>query len=916
MTTLDCPTKQGWGALMEAPRSQVRGYGHEQLPSLRERALAPRPRATLESILATTSSTLELGLTSTLNELEQQLFKLAEQARSNDAQNRCFESLREVRRGRADVVPRFMLRLEAALATVNEEHVSPEFMRMSRSGKAELALIDPTELEQALALQEVAGKAEIRNSGALFMLGQRFGVLGGTPAFDADTLPVGPHKLCECLAEASRCLDIQFEHRQLLFRVFDRQCMPILNALYDQLNELCVRERILPNLQVTSMFKRVGGAQVPEVAAAKDAAARHSPKEALSETSAEFGLSDTTPGSALRGHALGPAHGQAPAVHAPQHASPGMHTRGAPAGAAHGHAPHAASSAGARSAADGAAARAAADGVHPHAPPAAEMPRAGIPAGPAGAFANPMVGWPGTPHGYQSERRAPPGPVERYDRPDKLELELFDTLRDLLSGRRHATGATEPPAGPNTHQTRQEDLQSVLASLQTKPAPPIMMGGKLVQRSVSHLRQDVLNQLRQLTPDGKQPRLAETDSDTMELVGMLFEHLSRDQKPSLAVQELLTRMQVPLLRVALRDRTFFTRRAHPARQLLNMVAEAGVFWLDEEAEDKALLEKMRLVVDRVSHEYADDLGIFDELAGDFSKHLGTMARKSELAERRHVDAARGREKLDVARSMAAQAMSEKLRERKAPALVKTLLEQAWTDVLALTLLRQGESSDVYRRRLQVAERLIEATTSAPGRTPPSASEANALQNEIEVGLSQVGYHVDDVRSVIGRFFAGAGTPAAVSPAAAEEAASATELAMKLKARARLGEDSAEPSPGRRELRPKIHPPLDAEEMRLLERLKTVPFGTWFEFEANQQGDKVRRKLSWFSPMTGRCLFVNQRGARADEKTLDQLAREITKGRASVVEASQESFIDKAWNAIVSTLKQFSSFGATPEPRPA
>ena len=66
---------------MEAPRTVGRGFGHEVLPSLRDRALAPRPRAALEAILATTSSTLELGLTSTLNELEQQLFKLAEQAR-------------------------------------------------------------------------------------------------------------------------------------------------------------------------------------------------------------------------------------------------------------------------------------------------------------------------------------------------------------------------------------------------------------------------------------------------------------------------------------------------------------------------------------------------------------------------------------------------------------------------------------------------------------------------------------------------------------------------------------------------------------------------------------------------------------------------------------------------------------------
>lgn len=831
---------------MDAPRSVNRGYGQESLPSLKDRALAPRPRAVLEAILSTTSSTLELGVTATLNELEQQLFKLAEQAHSNESQNRCFEALREVRRARADVVPRFMLRVEAALATIGDEAVAPGFMRLSRGDRAELALVDPVELEQALALQEVAGKAEIRNTAALFLLGQRFGVLGGMPAFDAEKLPLGPHRLCECLAEATRCLDLQPEHRLLLFRVFDRQCMPVLHALYDQLNALCVRERVLPNLQVHAMFKRAAPSASSDGASASNepaaAALRRKDGEAV-DAGFALGLGEATAGRAAAAGARRPDDAAAPAAATP------------PSGAA--------------------------------------------PRGPATPFGEVQTGWPGTPPPYQPERR-----TARDERPDARELELFDTLRELLSGRRATSG--DAPAGPHAYEPRNEDLQSVLATLQTRAAPPIVMGGRLVQRTVAHLRQDILNQLRHVVPDGKQPRLGEADSDTMELVGMLFEHLTRDHKPSLPIQELLTRMQVPLLRVALRDRTFFTRRAHPARQLLNMLAEAGVYWFGDEAEDKPLLDKMRLVVERIAHEYNDDLGIFDELAGDFSKHLGTLARKSELAERRHVDAVKGREKLEAARVTASRAIADTIRQRRPPALVRTLLEQAWTDVLALTLLRQGESSDVYRRRLAVADRLVEATL-AGASGGPALADSEALQHEIEAGLSQVGYHVDEVRGVVGRFFGASGMSAA-----SEEAASATELAMKLKARARLGGEAAAEG-AKRDARAKIHPPLDGAELDLLERLKSVPFGTWFEFEANQQGDRVRRKLSWFSPLTGRCLFVNQRGARVDEKTLEQLAREISRKRASVVEAPKESMIDRAWDAIVASLKSMTGGGAQPKP---
>ena len=433
-------------------------------------------------------------------------------------------------------------------------------------------------------------------------------------------------------------------------------------------------------------------------------------------------------------------------------------------------------------------------------------------------------------------------------------------------------------APEQTHSVRTEDLQSVLGALQVKPATPIRAGGKVINRTIGHVKQDLLSQLRQSAPDDKTPRLEDVDSDTIDLVGMLFDHLGKDAKATGPAQDFLTKLQVPLLRVALKDKSFFTRRSHPARQLLNSVAEAGLYWMDEEGEDRQLIEKMQLVVDRVSDEYDGNLGVFEELLTDLSKHLGTLTRKSEVAERRHVDAARGRERLDLARSTATKAISKRIAGQNPPALIRTLLEQAWTDVLALTILRQGEDSDAYRKRLAIADQLVGALGGEQARGNEDA--VKELRQEVETGLTQVGYHGEDISAVVSRLFGGA--TRAVND---EEPTSLTELAIKLKARSRLGGDAEpETTVASGVARSKEGPPLTPEEQRVLERLRTVPFGTWFEFKINQQGDKVRRKLSWFSTMTGRCLFVNQRGARADERTLEQLAREIVSGQAGVVES--------------------------------
>jgi hypothetical protein len=466
-------------------------------------------------------------------------------------------------------------------------------------------------------------------------------------------------------------------------------------------------------------------------------------------------------------------------------------------------------------------------------------------------------------------------------------------MRRLLAGRRAVLGQSAGPAPEAAHPVSTDDVQSVLAALQSRPAPSLQLGGKTVGRSVTHLKQDLLAQLRQLSPQDKTPRLDEADNDTIDLVGMLFDHLARDLKPASSVQDLIGRLQVPLLRVALNDKSFFTRRNHPARQLLNAITEAGLFWFDDTGEDRQIVDKMRVVVDRISTEFDGDVGLFEDMLGDLARHLQTITRKSEVAERRHVDAAKGREKLELAREQASSAINARIARRNPPALIRTLLEQAWTDVLALTVLRQGEDSDAYRHRLEVADRLI-ALAETGGGTGSAADRA--LQLEVEGGLSQVGYHGEDVRSVVKRLFN------LVDEAAGEEVPTATELAIKLRARSRLGQaetDAAKPT-----VAVETSAPLSADEKRVLERLRTIPFGTWFDFTINQQGEKARRKLAWFSPMTGRCLFVNPRGARVDERSMDQLARMIVKGQASVVEAQRESLIDRAWSAIVGTLKQF------------
>lgn len=734
------------------------GHTRNESPSVAPPTLAMRTdlplrvRQLLDELLEMCSARLEPALRATLSDLEQQLFKQAEQAHNNAEQQRCFESLREVKRGRADVAPRFLLALEEQLAALDRAPSGGH-----GAGSDALKLVEQHELEEALALEEIATRAEVRCSAALYELGHRFGVMIAAPVIEAESLPLGPYAIVRALQRAAADLDLVLEHRLLLFRSFDRRVMATAGAFYDALNAHLAARGLLAQLRVFLPKRAQDGKAA--AAPAQDAAA------------------------------------------------------GAPV-----------------------------------ATPAAEA-------------------------GHDEES--------------------FARLRDLLAQRRTILGLAGEDAGDG-HVASGDELQAVLAGLQNRP-PLVKSGGRTVPRTMQHLRQDMLAHLRQFTPGGQPPRLAAQHRDTFDLVGMLFEHLGKEVPLGGHAEKLLTRLQVPLLRVALSDQSFFTQRAHPARRLLNTLVETAANWVDSSdgEADPTLVEKMRLLVDRVLNEFTGDLSLFEHLLGDLDRHMGMLARKAESAERRHVEAAQGRERLQSARMRASAAIAERLAGARVSPLVRTMLEQAWTDALALSILRHGEDSRAYRERLAIADRLLK---------PGAAEDKEELRREIERGLGQVGLHDADATQVAQRLVEGAAANDDEMPT------SQTELALKLKQRQRLGEEISVPAPMPAAA---AQPELDAEEKRTLEQLKTLPFGTWFEFVRNPGGEAVRRKLAWYSTLTGRCLFVNQRGARCDERSLEQLAHDMRSGAARLVPTQQESLIDRAWGAITAALRQFA--GRSPAP---
>ena len=144
---------------------------------------------------------------------------------------------------------------------------------------------------------------------------------------------------------------------------------------------------------------------------------------------------------------------------------------------------------------------------------------------------------------------------------------------------------------------------------------------------------------------------------------------------------------------------------------------------------------------------------------------------------------------------------------------------------------------------------------------------------------------------------GAATPASSTAVPAEptrELPSATELARRLQQRQRLGEAQQQTKADAGEAAPA---PLGPQEARIHNRLRQLPFGSWFEFTDTVTGETTRRKLAWFSPVSGKSLFVTRRGQRGYEMNLRELAQAIAHGQVRELPPQHDNLLDRAWQSL-------------------
>lgn len=464
---------------------------------------------------------------------------------------------------------------------------------------------------------------------------------------------------------------------------------------------------------------------------------------------------------------------------------------------------------------------------------------------------------------------------------DQDVQEVFAALQELLlhvRGRVAPTLEVSAPAQPIS--TR--DLLRMLSHLQHYVPPPAVQDDF-----------DLRNQLEQLLTrvslkSGKSRVVGVADEDVINLIAMLFECILDDRNLPDSLKALIGRLQIPMLKVAVLDKSFFSRGCHPARRLLNEIAAAAMGWGDcDDHQRDSLYLRIEQVVQRLLSDFVDDPAIFSELLAEFLAFTSDERRRSDLLEQRTRDAEEGRARAELARLQVEQALNAVLLGKVLPKQVLAFVQHAWSQVLLLTCLKHGDQSEQWQADVQTLEQLVWSVQrhDEPDTDMRLLELVPGLLKALREGLSRSAF--DPFATA--EFFS---ELESLHVQAFEQKAPEADAPLMVQVQEQIQLPTADEGPVDTD-----SAAVDDESLLQVDRLQV---GGWVEFQEDEE-NTLRCKLAAIIDATGKYIFVDRTGMKVRERSRESLALDVRRNTVRILDDTL--LFDRALESVIDNLQR-------------
>lgn len=764
------------------------------------------------------------------------LFEMADRSQSDADQHLFFDSMRQVRLQRPQVIKGYIRELYSnfdrafapasaapRLASTDLEHAEVD----------DLQLVDNEELELSVAISGIVSKVSSQYSDHIARLTARLDQVSKTQTLTDRDNPLGPKMLSHAFVVGLGNLEVDIRIKIILLKLFERMVAQRLEPLFLDANRLMLEAGILPDLETDghipsasagnlSLLGRAGLTEVP----AGEPAPTAQPMPA--------GGSGTAAPATAVGNTGGGGATHNPLTQGVHHSATGV-------------------------AAEFSVLQQLLAGTRP----------AGSTTTASGHRSGPAVN---ASHGHH------PG-----------EIIPTSGTPDGLGGWQQAAPAEAAPASTPISS---EQLMALLSALQSEAvARPIDMSHVPDQFDVRSALQDKSPEV-----DGQLPVATQMDDDAISVVGLLFDYILNDKTLAIPMKALISRLQIPVLKLAIVDKDFFANIQHPARTLLNELSSAGIGWSSaQELRRDTLYNKIESIVMTILHSSAERTELYVEQLAELREFLQKDTKRHALVEQRVLENETGKAKARAAKELVQKLINQKASGLRLPAGAGRFVGEYWSKVMVLTATKHGQMHAQWDEQLQALDDLLWSLQPLSERDDLSRrrDSLEQLVQTLDDGVKTV-LHDWRVRETLMKELK-AELQKAIDhdEAYLEDDEPVTVLHEAPKDYAELGEIRlTEPVE-----EPKPKTPIAKQHHALVKQLNV---GGWIEVtEADKPA--LRCKLTTIVEPGMRYVFVNRRGMKVAEYGRLELAELAAADALTLLDESE--VFDRALQAVVGNLRK-------------
>jgi Protein of unknown function (DUF1631) len=244
------------------------------------------------------------------------------------------------------------------------------------------------------------------------------------------------------------------------------------------------------------------------------------------------------------------------------------------------------------------------------------------------------------------------------------------------------------------------------------------------------------------------------DHMVIDVIGSLFDQILSDPKVPPQMAREIARLQLPVLRAALGDPSFFSSRRHPVRRFVNRIASLGS-GLEDLADERAkrLFARVHELVQDVVQGDFEHVGTYEAKLAELEAFVASEARQ-DMVGADGSDAAslfqQKEDQLRLQRLYATQLQGE-LRGVTAPEFLREFVAQVWSQVLLASAAKDGAQSPRLQRLKDTAAQLLMSVQpkASPALRKSFLTELPKLMQTLNEGLDLISFTDDKRRAFFG-----------------------------------------------------------------------------------------------------------------------------------------------------------------------